>query len=302
MPNPASSPSVQATSDEFPDLFDRIRETLISRSAYPRVVVDGIYRNFRNLSYLSLNDDDAFWTMLYVLSYSNMGGKAAYITPWLIYLMEHLSDFRSVATQTKSGLIRHCIGAKLPPYSLVSPRFLKNGDYFTHVIDLAVYFRDKIHDKYQEFRADGSDDLRSFQRWLEGFGNLQISETTEIIVSALSKPGEHKVAGFGSRAARHLVTDLGLPMLKPDVVVKRILYRLNLIGSENPNDKESDFEAIMIGRSIAVATGMSIREVDILLVKYGQDGADPLFGIPTGICLSKNPSCGICSINKYCFY
>ena len=98
------------------------------------------------------------------------------------------------------------------------------------------------------------------------------------------------------------MTELGLPTLKPDVVVKRILYRLNLIDNDDPQDYESDAQAIDIGLRMAKSSSMPIREVDILLVKYGQVGADPLFGMKTGICLPRNPSCSICPIRKFCFY
>ena len=60
--------------------------------------------------------------------------------------------------------------------------------------------------------------------------------------------------------------DIGLPLMKPDIVVARIFYRLGLIPCEEFK-KDSDAETVVRAREqFANATGHPIRYVDIVFV------------------------------------
>jgi hypothetical protein len=90
--------------------------------------------------------------------------------------------------------------------------------------------------------------------------------------------------------------DLGLNVMKPDRVVFRILFRLGLID----NEKDID-QVVEVGRRFAKETGEPIRYIDIIIVKYGQEGNEEGFGLlKGGICLGKKPRCHDCGVKQYC--
>lgn len=92
----------------------------------------------------------------------------------------------------------------------------------------------------------------------------------------------------------HLMTDLGLPVLKPDRVIMRIFKRLGLVY-----DDSELINAVRIGQEFAAATGHAIRYIDIVLVSYGQM---EIGNGNTGICLEKNPKCRLCDAQVFCLY
>jgi DNA-3-methyladenine glycosylase I len=92
----------------------------------------------------------------------------------------------------------------------------------------------------------------------------------------------------------HLMTDAGLPVLKPDRVITRTFYRLGLIESE-----AMELHAILVGRKFAEATGHSIRYIDAVFVSYGQER---MWDGSKGICID-NPKCSKCHAQSFCnFY
>jgi DNA-3-methyladenine glycosylase I len=91
------------------------------------------------------------------------------------------------------------------------------------------------------------------------------------------------------------MTDIGLPVLKPDRVISRIFFRLGII-----NDENDLAGTVLQGKKFADATGLPIRYIDIVFVAYGQVQSLE-FGIDRGICLDK-PRCDECGLRKHCRY
>jgi DNA-3-methyladenine glycosylase I len=91
--------------------------------------------------------------------------------------------------------------------------------------------------------------------------------------------------------------ELGFTVLKPDIVLSRIFFRLGLVDSQDDNSG-----VIEAGRKIAVAAKEPIRYIDIIFVLYGQVGEKPYLGLKTGICLEKNPKCKRCDMYNFCTY
>mgnify|MGYP001357028903 CR=1 FL=1 len=94
----------------------------------------------------------------------------------------------------------------------------------------------------------------------------------------------------------HFMTDIGLPVLKPDRVIMRLFRRLHLVDSES-----QIWRAVFEGRKIAEAVGEPIRYVDIVLVTFGQARTRD-WGIQQGICLEKYPKCNQCGVSRFCDY
>ena len=101
---------------------------------------------------------------------------------------------------------------------------------------------------------------------------------------------------LGKITVFHFLTDIGLPVLKPDRVICRIFERLGLIES-----RKNILETIIQGRKFAEATGLPIRYIDIVFVAYGQVRSSE-FGIERGICLEEKPSCILCNAKSFCNY
>jgi DNA-3-methyladenine glycosylase I len=131
----------------------------------------------------------------------------------------------------------------------------------------------------------------SFQQYIDSFK----ATTSEENLMLLKKELQHRFDYLGGITAYHFMTDMGLPVLKPDRVVSRIFYRLGATQTEN-----DVVEAVNQGKKFAEATGLPIRYIDIVFVIYGQ--AQSLeFGVDRGICL-KEPRCSVCGLTEQCRY
>jgi DNA-3-methyladenine glycosylase I len=120
----------------------------------------------------------------------------------------------------------------------------------------------------------------------------------------------------------HLMTDLGLPVVKPDQVLTQVALRLGLVtgymtkggkprsldpsitsrkASELGQKPEVAWALQEVMQQIAKLTGYTVRQVDGILVKLGQE-VDETKGIVRTICGSDMPSCNICTPAKLCAY
>ena len=99
---------------------------------------------------------------------------------------------------------------------------------------------------------------------------------------------------LGPRTVYHALTDWGFPVVKPDRMVTRVLYRLGFIPSENDSDR--NIEAVQTAcRRFARLTGYSIRYVDSVFVSIGQAGE-------ADVCRYKEPRRDLCHLTPYCSY
>lgn len=110
----------------------------------------------------------------------------------------------------------------------------------------------------------------------------------EVILEDLKTKFEY----IGPKTGRHFLMLLGLPTVKPDVMVMRVLHRLGLIGGEG---NEFIDDAIEICSQIAKMADIPEEFVDELLVKIGQSEGVQL-------CKKENPNCGLCGLRYYCEY
>ena len=106
---------------------------------------------------------------------------------------------------------------------------------------------------------------------------------------------ESRFQYLGGVTVYHFLTDIGLPVLKPDRVICRIFHRLGLLDSEGQLLK-----AVLQGRKFAQATDRPMRYIDIVFVAYGQVES-PDLGITKGICLDQ-PRCEACGLTRFCQY
>ena len=90
---------------------------------------------------------------------------------------------------------------------------------------------------------------------------------------------------------------VGVDVVKPDLNVRRIMYRLGLIESEKKGTKT--YKQIQeVGKKIAKAVGERVINVEYIFYLYGSGGVQ-FFKYP--IC-TKVPKCGECPLTSYCRY
>jgi len=148
-----------------------------------------------------------------------------------------------------------------------------------------------IHNAKQIMRI--SEKYRAFWKWLD-------SESVKDGMLVFPKPElvekirkSFKMLGYTNTYA--FLRYVGFDLMKPDVNVKRVLYRLGFITSTK-NTNETFKQIQEIGVKWAKAVGEEVTTVDYVLYLYGSGG---LYFKP--ICTEK-PRCDVCSIVKYCNY
>jgi DNA-3-methyladenine glycosylase I len=89
----------------------------------------------------------------------------------------------------------------------------------------------------------------------------------------------------------------GVDVIKPDLNVRRILFRLGLTESEKNNRKTWN-QIQEVGRRISKATGERIINIDYVIYLYGSGGVQ-FFDHP--IC-TKKPKCEECPLTNFCYW
>jgi len=89
----------------------------------------------------------------------------------------------------------------------------------------------------------------------------------------------------------------GVDVIKPDLNVRRILFRLGLIESDKNNRKTWN-QIQEIGRRISKATGERIINIDYVIYLYGSGGVQFL---DHPIC-TKKPKCKECPLKNLCYW
>lgn len=250
-------------------IFHLIEETLYKQSRFSREDLSSNFDRFRNVDYRRMSDDDVFWNMVQVIFYSGM--KATTVSDKLPRIGHYFSDYRKVKEYTDEDLVRIS----------QDPTIIRNRNKIFAISRNAEKFNFLV-EKYG-----------SFGKYLESFGPLEEDRTLTLLRYDLRS----NFGYLGPRTVYHLMTDLGLNVLKPDRVICRIMFRLGMIRDEEDIDG-----VIQLGRHMSTATGHPIRYTDIVLVKYGQMVRGDEFGLEDGICLKNNPKCSICGVKQYCNY
>jgi len=252
----------------YKTIFEGIESTLISRSTLGADELRERLEKFKHLEGRTFSDDEYYWILVYVVFYS--GFRAATVTSKLDLIRKYFCDFRTVADYTESDVER----------IMRDPNMIRNRRKVHACVENARTLRDIVAEH------------GSFQKYIESFEPTESFENLMLLKEELA----YKFSGFGNIAPYHLLTDIGMRVLKPDRVVCRIFQRLGFIESE-----QQLLKTVIQGRKFAHATGHPIRYIDIIFAAYGQEKSEDL-GIEKGICLTDNPLCSICGARSYCGY
>ena len=102
---------------------------------------------------------------------------------------------------------------------------------------------------------------------------------------------------LGRETVWDFLKDIGFEAIKPDVHVRRILFRLGLISSEE-SSPETTKEVFEVAKKMSEATGGPLGVIDSVLWFYG---ADRPREIRKPIC-GAEPVCSECYLTEYCRY
>ncbi len=218
----------------------------------------GLEKNF--------TDTDYFNIIIGVIFYS--GFKAATVDAHLAVIRNYFPDFVTTANYTENDINR----------IMADSRMIRNERKIRSCVTNALVFSDIINEH------------GSFRNYIESFSPTKSFENLMLLKEEL----EYKFNGIGKVTTYHILTDIGLPVLKPDRVICRIFRRLDLIENE-----EQLLKTVIQGRKFAEATGLPIRYIDIIFVAYGQVKFEAL-GLSHGICLEDNPNCSVCKVIDLC--
>jgi DNA-3-methyladenine glycosylase I len=253
----------------YMEIFNRIENTLRKESSFSHEDFEKAFEWYRNCNYKNMSDDEIYWTMVCVVFYS--GFRAKTVSERLQSLEKYFKDYQKVKGYTQAEVAQ----------IIDDPNTIHNKRKIHGCIENAKKF-DEIVKEHGSFGA-----------YLASFGDPKDVSTVHLLSNDLRERKRFRY--FGRITVNHFLTDLGFNVLKPDRVICRIFSRLGFV-----EDREDLQGVIAVGRMIAEATAQPIRYVDIIFVKYGQEGEDEYFGLKDGICLEDKPKCHKCEVTTYC--
>jgi len=255
---------------DYKKIFHKVESTLISVGS-SNIPAETIYANlneFKQLEEKAFSDADYYWGLVCVVFYA--GFRAATITAKLNLIRQYFPDYENVAGYDESKVDE----------ILNDPEMIRNRRKIRSCIENAKVFKAIV-------REHGS-----IKAYIDSFSPKTSFENLMLLKEEL----EYRFKGLGRITTYHFLTDIGMPVLKPDRVICRIFKRLGLIESD-----QQLLKTVIQGRKFAQATGHPIRYIDIVFVAYGQVESQEL-GLSSGICLEKKPLCSICGVKDYCNY
>ena len=256
--------------NEYQKVFMGVESTLISTGSenLPIGEIKNNLDRFKQIENKEFTDEYYYRTLVSVIFYS--GFRAATITSKMDRIDHYFSDYEFVA-QYGDSEIENILSDK---------GMIRNKRKIQSCIDNAKVFNDIIQD------------YSSINDYIDSFESTKSFENLMLLKEEL----EYRFSGLGRITTYHFLTDIGLPVLKPDRVIGRIFTRLGFIESS-----QQLLKTVIQGRKFARAAGHPIRYIDIVFVAYGQVKSE-VFGIERGICLKNNPSCHICGVTEFCNY
>jgi DNA-3-methyladenine glycosylase I len=255
---------------DYKGIFESVESTLISVGSQ-NALVDSIRENldwYKHFEGKVFSDTDYFRNLVDVVFYS--GFKAATVTAKLESIHKHFPDCQTVATYGEDK-----VSEILSDYTMI-----RNACKIRACIYNAQTFQNIVMEH------------GSFHDYIESFCPTDSFENLMLLKEEL----EYRFHGLGKITAYHFLTDIGMPVIKPDRVICRIFRRLGLIESD-----EQLLKTVIQGRKFAMATGHPIRYIDVVFVAYGQVESR-WCGLTSGICTESNPSCSICGVRDLCIY
>ena len=237
-------------------IYDKVRSVQINNS------FDKALKRAANNIYIGKSDDFCFNQLCDLTFQSGLRGEI-----WLRFepeIKRELKDYKvnEIANYTQKDVEK----------MLSNPRMLKHRKK----IEGCLHNAKEIVNITKEYEC--------FWRWLA-------NHTTEELVEKLRS--NFKWMGYTNAYAFLLY--VGMDVMKTDLNVRRVLYRLGLLDSEAPTPKILT-EIQTIGRRMAEAVSVKVAVIDYALYMFGA-GEKPF--VRYAVC-SKVPKCEECPLTRFC--
>lgn len=252
---------------DYKDIFFNLENALKEKTSFSEKEFNDVYGQFKHYEDRNLTDNEYYNLIFPVVFYS--GFKASVVEKKKVTIKHYFSDFEVVSSYNS---------AKIEEI-MKDPYMIRNKNKIKACINNAIVFKEIIGQ------------YGSFKDYIDYFNPSESLENLLLFKEEI----QYKFNYFGEITSYHFMTDIGLPVLKPDRVIARIFKRLGLI-----EDEKQILKTVLQGQMFSNATRLPIRYIDICFVKYGQSGEDIELGLDDGICLERNPKCHECGIKEYC--
>jgi DNA-3-methyladenine glycosylase I len=251
----------------YKDVFEALEKRLIEVGSklIGKTTIQNQLDRFKQFENRKLSDNEYFSILIFVVFYS--GFKAATVTAKRLIIQRHFPNWETVSSYTENDIQKIINDPEMISHERKIRGCVANAKMISSIVS----------------------NYGSVGAYIDSFAPTQSFENLLLFKEALQASFSY----LGGITVYHFMTDIGLPVLKPDRVICRIFTRLGLLENENQLLK-----AVIQGRKFAAATGHPIRYIDIVFVTYGQASSEEL-GIIEGICLTK-PRCNECRIQNYC--
>lgn len=253
----------------YKEIFNALEKTLQEQSIFSMDDFKRVYDPFKAFENRKRTDEEIFSILTLITFYS--GFSASKVEKKEQIILRHIPSYQAVSEYSESHLQEMLSDKDMIKHVRKIRGCINNAKTFKHIV--------KTHGSFQNY-IDSFDANSSFE-------NLIL----------LKEELEYHFDYLGGTTVYHFLTELGYNVLKPDRVILRIFKRLGLIENERQYLK-----TIIQGRKFAKETELPIRYIDIVLVKYGQEGKSLMFGTENGICLEEKPNCSVCGATQYCEY
>ena len=259
---------------DYKYIFDKTEASLISFGSQnvPEKTIRDSLDKFKKVGTKTFTDSEYFQILMVIPFYS--GFRAETVNNKLDVITGYFGDFKKVAGYDAAKIAE----------ILDDPGMIRHSGKVNATVKNARAFK-AITEKYG-----------TFQQYIDSFSPKLSLEN----LMRLREDLQRRFSYLGKITAYHFLTDIGMDVLKPDRVIRRIFFRLGLLKSEGETEKEL-LDTVFVGHKFAHATSYPIRYIDIVFVGYGQVRSSEI-GIQHGICLKDEPQCGICALQKECKY
>jgi len=262
------------SSDYYKRLFDALESILIQAGEQSGV---GDMRQqlaeYKTVADHRLEDADYFGFIVEIIFYS--GFSAATVDAKLAVVREWFPDYATVSRYESEQVQK----------MMADPRMIRNGKKLWACVKNARAVQAIVRE------------YGSFQKYVESFSPKASFSNLMGFRDDVMK----RFAYLAGTNSLYFLMGIGMPVLKPDIVITRIFHRLGFLEDEKISEARR-LQCVEIGQRFAEATGHSIRYIDIVFVFYGQVKGDFSLSIQQGICLKTNPRCHICGVTEFCDY
>lgn len=190
---------------DFPheEVFQNVEQSLLAHGSkqLPRAEIQADLDRFKTFGQRELTDELCFSLLVDVTFYSGM--RAATVTDRLPVIHAHFADYRAVADYGPTDIER----------ILADDKMIRNRRKIEACVRNAKAMREIV------------DQHGSFSSYLAGFDPKGPFENLLLLKEEL----EARFAYLGGITVYHFLTELGMPVLKPDRVIARLFKRLGLV-------------------------------------------------------------------------